>query len=291
MKTRSAHARTYRKLLAASIALASMTWFASALAQAPDSTATPPASTTPPAEATPAPATPSAEATPATGATPAAPSAAATEPAKNDIAARVAALKESLMKDKGALSHYEWVETTTVLKDGVEKSKKQNRCYRGADGKPVKEPIGEQPEAKKKGGLRGKVAENKKEDIAAYLEASKKALQQYIPPSPGRVQLAKDEGRISVDMLEADKRVRLNIKGYIVPGDLLGLEVNPSTNKLLGIQVTTTVEGGKEPVTLQAAMGALEDGTSYPMKTTLDMKEKGITIIVENSGYKKVAAK
>jgi hypothetical protein len=202
----------------------------------------------------------------------------------------VAALKASLLKDRGALGQYEWVETMTVLKAGEEKSKKQNRCYRGADGKVVREPLGEQPEAKKKGGLRGKVVENKMEDIAAYLEASKKAIQQYIPPSPGRVQLAKDEGRISVEMLEADKRVRLNIKGYIVPGDLLGLEVNPSTNKLLGIQVTTTVEGGKEPITLQAAMGALEDGTGYPMKTTLDMKEKGITIVVENSGYKQKAA-
>lgn len=286
MKTRPARRRTYRKLLAASIALASITtWSASALAQSADSTGATPAPTTPQTEATPAPAM-----TP-TEATPAAPSGAVTEPAKGDLTARVTALKESLVKDRGALSHYEWVETTTILKDGEEKSKKQNRCYRGADGKPVKEPIGEQPEAKKKGGLRGKVVENKMEDIAAYMEASKKAIQQYIPPSPGRVQLAKDEGRISFDVLEPGKRVRLNIKGYMVPGDLLGLEVNPSTNKLLGIQVTTMVEGGKEPVTLQAAMGALEDGTGYPMKTTLDMKEKGITVIVENSGYKKLAAK
>ncbi|MGH7682610.1 MAG: hypothetical protein ACRENN_11580 [Candidatus Eiseniibacteriota bacterium] len=208
-----------------------------------------------------------------------------TEAAKSDLAARVTALKANLLKDRGALAHYEWVETTTVLKGGEEKSKKQARCYRGPDGKVVREAIGDTVATKKKGGLRGKVVENKKEDIANYLEASKKAIQQYLPPSPGRIQVAKEEGRLSVDMLEG-KGVRLNIKGYMVPGDLLGLEVDSATNKLLGLHVTTTVEGGKEPVTLQAAMGALADGTGYPAKTTLDMKEKGITVIVENSDYK-----
>lgn len=275
--------RMIRKMLAASLMLAALAG-GSAFAQTP---ATPDSAAPAPA-ATAAPSAPAAEPAPAATAAPAAPAA---EPAKSDLAARVAALKESLTKDKAALSHYEWIETTTVLKGGEEKSKKQNRCYRGADGKPVKEPVGEQPDAKKKGGLRGKVVENKMEDITKYLEASKRALQQYIPPSPGRIQLAKDEGRISVDVLDPGKRVRLNVRGYIVPGDLLGLEVDPSANKLLGIQVTTTVEGGKEPVTLQAAMGRLEDGTGYPMKTTLDMKEKGITIVVENSDYKKQTPK
>jgi len=279
--------------VAASIALTAFAWWAAALAQNPDSTAaapTPSAETTPaPAAVTPAPATtPPAAGAPASEATPPATS----DTAKSDLTARVTALKTNLMKDRTTLLGYEWVETTTVLKGGEEKSKKQERCYRNGNGPVVREPIGEAPEAKKKGGLRGKVIENKKEDIANYLAASKKAIQQYIPPSPGRISVAKEEGRISVDVLDPGKRVRLNIKGYMVPGDLLGLEVDPSTNKLLGLLVTTTVEGGKEPVTLQATMGALQDGTSYPAKTTLDMKEKGITVIVESSNYKaKTAAK
>jgi hypothetical protein len=52
--------------------------------------------------------------------------------AKKDHAA---AVKESLQKSLAALRQYQWVETTTVSMKGEEKSRTQNNCYYGADGK------------------------------------------------------------------------------------------------------------------------------------------------------------
>jgi hypothetical protein len=40
-----------------------------------------------------------------------------------------------------ALRTYEWMETTVVSMKGEEKSRKQNRCYYGADGKVEKVPV------------------------------------------------------------------------------------------------------------------------------------------------------
>ena len=40
----------------------------------------------------------------------------------------------------------------------------------------------------------------------------------------------------------------------------------------------------------EAKFASLQDGTGYPQKTMLDAKEMGVTINVENSGYKKLAA-
>ena len=46
----------------------------------------------------------------------------------------VAALKRSLAQSQQNLRKYEWVETTSVSLKGEKKSRKQNRCYYGAEG-------------------------------------------------------------------------------------------------------------------------------------------------------------
>ena len=64
---------------------------------------------------------------------------------------KVAALKQSLQEGMAALHKYEWVETTTLVLKGEEKSTKKNQCYYGADGKLQKIPIDTgQAEAEKK---------------------------------------------------------------------------------------------------------------------------------------------
>ena len=260
----SPRSRMMGKVILASLMLATLT--GAAFAQAPASTPPDSAAST---QAAPA-------ATPPPAATPA-------------PADRVAAIKASLVKDRAALKEYQWVETTTMSLKGEVKSTKQNTCSYGADGKLVKVLVGDQPEAKNKKGIRGKVIENKKEEISDYMTKAAAAIKTYIPPDPVKLQAAKDAGNASFSMLEPGKRARIDFKNYNIPGDLLGIEFDLVTNKLLGFQVTTMVEGGKEPVTFQAQYGMLTDGTGYPMKTTLDATEMSVTIVVENGGYKKQA--
>lgn len=276
--------RMIRKMLVASLMLAALAG-GSAFAQtpaAPDSVAPAPTATPAPA-AEPAPA---ATAAPAAEPAPAATPAPAAAPAPAD---RVAAIKASLQKDHAALMGYEWVETTTMSMKGEVKSKKQATCHYGPDGKVVKVAIGDQPEAEKKKGIRGKVVENKKEEISDYMTKAAAAIKTYIPPDPAKLQASKTAGKALFSVLDPGKRGRVDFKDYNVPGDQLGIDVDLVNNKLLGLQVTTMVEGGKEPVAFQAQYASLEDGTSYIAKTTLDAKEKGVTIVVENSGYKKAA--
>jgi hypothetical protein len=70
---------------------------------------------------------------------------------------RVAALKQSLQHSQAQLRKYEWVETTIVSLKGDEKSRKQNRCYYGVDGKLQKVPVGSGPaqSSQPRGRLRG----------------------------------------------------------------------------------------------------------------------------------------
>lgn len=216
-----------------------------------------------------------------------APAAAATTPA----AEHAAAIKATLQKDQAALKQYEWIETTVISMKGEEKSRAQNKCYYGADGKVQKTAVGEPPaEEKGKRGIRGKVVENKKEEITDYMSKSAAAIKTYIPPDPAKLQAAQAAGKVAVEVLEPNKRVRVDFKDYNIPGDQLSVELDLTTNHILAMNVQTTVEGGKEPIRFQTAFSALPDGIGYPAKTTLDAKEVGMMVVVENTGHRKAGS-
>ncbi len=46
------------------------------------------------------------------------------------------------------LAQYQWIETTVISLKGEEKSRKQNQCYYGADGKVQKVPVAGQPRSR-----------------------------------------------------------------------------------------------------------------------------------------------
>ncbi len=203
------------------------------------------------------------------------------------IPERVAALKESLAKSAATLRQYEWIETTTISLKGEEKSKTQNRCYYGADGKKQEVPVAAAPETKEKRGIRGKIVANKKEEMSDYTKQAVALVKSYIPPDPARMQASKDAGKVSITPVEPGKRVRLDFRDYQKAGDMLSVEMNPVNNTLLGLKIATWLEDAKDVVNLDANFGALNDGTSYPESITLDAPSQKLAVNVANSGYRK----
>jgi len=98
------------------------------------------------------------------------------------VAERVVALKASLAASQIILKQYEWIETTVVSLKGEEKSRKQERCYYGADGGVQKVPLAAPAPAPKKRGLRGRIAEKKKEELTDYMKAAITLVKSYVPP-------------------------------------------------------------------------------------------------------------
>jgi hypothetical protein len=200
---------------------------------------------------------------------------------------RVAALKASLAASQVILKQYEWIETTTVSLKGEEKSRKQERCYYGADGKVQKIEINASPEPEKKRGLRGRIVERKKEELTDYMKSAVALVKTYVPPKPAMIQAAKDAGKASIEVLAPGKRARLNFRDYEKAGDNLGVEVDLVNNRALGVKVATYLDDAKDAVTLDVRMGQLNDGTTYASDITLDAKAKNLKVTVQNSGYRK----
>ena len=200
---------------------------------------------------------------------------------------RISALKQSLMEDMTRLRQYEWIETTIINLKGEEKSRALNRCSYDPDGKVQKTLLTAPPEEKGKKGLRGKIAKNKKEEMTTYMTQAVNLVKSYVPPDPAKIQAAKDAGKFSIQMTEPGKRAKLEFRDYNLPGDVLGIEVDLLTNRLLGLQVSTYLEKPEDVVTINSSFNTLQDGTGYPAQIVLDVKAKEMNVSIQNTDYKK----
>jgi hypothetical protein len=203
----------------------------------------------------------------------------------------VAALKQSLQESQKRLRQYEWIETTVLTLKGEEKSRKQQRCYYGAEGTLQKVPVGDAPPQDQGGGgrrggrLKQKIVENKKSEMQDYMERAANLVKVYVPPSPAQIQSAKDAGKMAIRPL-AQGRVRLEFNDYLQAGDRLGIDVDTAANRLLGLNVATYLEKPEDAVTLSVRMGMLADGTGFTEETTFDAVAKNIRVVIQNSGYR-----
>ena len=202
---------------------------------------------------------------------------------------RVAALKQSVARDQQNIRQYEWIETTVITLKGEEKSRQQKQCYYGAEGSLQKVEVSATPPPKKKRGLRGRVAENKKEELTDYMKQAVALVKTYVPPDPVRIQAVKDAGKVSLDLPGGGKGARVNFRDYAKPGDVLSVEVDPASNRVMGLTVATYLDDAKDTVTLDVRFSALQDGTGYPATEVLVANAKNLSVNVTNSGYRKSA--
>ena len=202
---------------------------------------------------------------------------------------RAAAMKQQLQASQAKLRAYEWIETTVVTKDGEESARTQKRCYYGADGK-LQKTVLEQTSSQPRGGpLRKHRAEEKKKEMTAYMQSAAELVHAYVPPIPGLIQRSVDSGKLAVQMLDPGRRARLNFGDYLKPGDSLGIDIDMTTNRPLGISVDSYLDSRDEPVRLGVTMSALPDGTIFVQRSQLEAKAKGVVVVVENAGYRRMA--
>lgn len=207
----------------------------------------------------------------------------------------VAALKQNLAESQKRLRQYEWIETTAISLKGEEKSRKQQRVYYGADGKLTKVPLGEpQPQtASGGGGRRGgrvkeRVVENKKDEMQEYMEKAASLIHQYVPPSPERIQQAKDAGNVKLQP-QPDGKARIELRNFVQPSDLLAIDVDAKASNLTALSVETYLEKREDAVILAVGFATLADATSYVARTTLEATAKNISVVVENAGHRPLA--
>jgi len=150
--------------------------------------------------------------------------------AQQDVQELITMVKKNLAESKDHIKQYEWLETTTTFLKGEQKSVKQNQCY-SVDGKLTKVETGGGTDAKTKCGIRGKVASNKKEDMADYIKAAIEKIQTYLPPDAAKLQQIYAAGKSSIQVLEPGNEFKISFPDYNEKGDMLSISIDKAIQK------------------------------------------------------------
>lgn len=201
---------------------------------------------------------------------------------------KVEAVQQHAASNRAALRQYQWTENVQVALNGEVKTTRQMSCRYGPDGKPQCSPIGPPPQQQQQRGLRGRIAEKKKEEFTDYLQQVKGLIGLYVPPDPARMKAAHAAGNVSFSRPAAGE-AGLVFKNYSLPGDSMTLDFAMATRKMTALAVASYLGDASSPVTLNVQFAALPDGTNYPAQEAVNAAAKGILITVTNSNYQKIA--
>jgi hypothetical protein len=199
---------------------------------------------------------------------------------------RIFAIKALLGASTQALHQYQWIETTSVLVNGEEKSQSVKRCYYGPDGTVQKMPLSATPEHTARG-LRGRIMAEEKAKMEAYMQSAAALMHSYVPPDPAKLQEASQTGNLAIQP-QPNEGVRLTFSNYNKPGDSLSIDVDLTDNRLQDANVASYMDSESDAVTLSATWSVLPAGISYIAKITLNAPAKNITVNIVNSDYVQV---
>lgn len=205
-----------------------------------------------------------------------------------DLQQKLAAGKQAAAANQQALRGYAWLEKVELSLKGEVKSTKVSACRYGPDGKVQKTPVVEPPPPQKQRGLKGKVIAKKTGEMKEELESAAALVQQYVPPSPDKIQVVMNAGTASLSQA-GPGAVALKFPGYVKAGDGLSLTFDTNVKTLRRMDVATWLEKPSDTVTFQVVMQSLPDGTDYPGAITLAIPASNIEVRITNSNYQKLA--
>jgi hypothetical protein len=209
-----------------------------------------------------------------------------------DLQQRVTDLKDSTAKNKQALAQYTWIEHVTISVKGQERKQERFQVRLGPDGKPQKTPLdpaSAASDAPKGGRLRQRIVERKKEEYEDYADRIKSLTQRYIPPDKDAIQDAYSKGNISINPGgEQPSQVKLVIRNYVKPQDQMTLVLDKAEKRLVSIQIASYLDDPQDAVNLAVQFGHLPDGTNHVSGVTVDGVSKQLTVVTQNSDYRKL---
>ena len=205
-----------------------------------------------------------------------------------DLQQKLAAGKQAAAANQQALRSYAWLEKVELSLKGEVKSTKVSSCRYGPDGQVQKTPVVEPPPPQQQRGLKGKVIAKKTGEMKEELESAAALVQQYVPPSPDKIQVVMNAGTASLAQA-GPGAVALKFPGYVKAGDGLSLTFDTNVKTLRRIDVATWLEKPSDTVTFQVVMQSLPDGTDYPGAITLAIPGSNIEVRITNSNYQKLA--
>jgi hypothetical protein len=181
---------------------------------------------------------------------------------------RLAAVKESIVRNQAKLRPYSWTESTQISVKGKVKKLEQNECRYGPDGHVMKTRIGAGPSGAK---------------LPGDMDRIGSLILRYVPPEPGAMQEAFQAGKASLDKASGT----LTFRDYAKPGDSLTLAFDQASRRLRSFEVTTFLDEPRDVATINGQFSKLPDGANFLEEYEFNSAGKQIRIKTTNFGHTK----
>ena len=199
------------------------------------------------------------------------------------------AVRTVLANAKAALGAYTWIEYVEVLVEGKVHSTEELSCRYNSKGEVLRTLKAETaPEGKPGSATSNKPRSRSKAAKQDYIERAISLIRYYVPPNPDRITAMLQNGTASMGPSEGGKS-EIRFQRYFMAGDSMVFKYDSVSKALVHVTIAAFLGDKKDPVTLEADFGTLQDGVAHLDSTTLDAKVKKVQVKTRNLSYQKVS--
>lgn len=197
-------------------------------------------------------------------------------------------IAQAQQQNAAALRQYEWKSRTEIRKGGETKNVQVALVRYDSYGTTQKTTISSTPQQQlPTHGLRGLIAQKKKEDFMDKLEGLGALARSYSELSPDAMQRFMAGASITPDMNPQQKMFRVSGGNVLQPGDSMTLWVDAATRKQRRVEIQTTLD--RKPVRIVSEFQDLPGGPTHMSRSMVDYPREEITLITENFDYARTA--
>jgi len=183
-----------------------------------------------------------------------------------------------------ALRQFAWKSRTEVRKGGETKSVQLAYMRYDMNGMVQKTPLSGTPQAQlPTHGIRGLVAQKKKENFLETLDGLGRLAHAYGELTPDAIQRFLATAMARPEIGPQQRLIRITGGNLLQPGDVMTVWVDAATRKQRRVEIQTTLD--RKPVRIVSDFQDLPQGPTYLARSVVEYPSEGLTLITENFDY------
>jgi hypothetical protein len=197
-------------------------------------------------------------------------------------------LAQSQKQNEQALRQYTWQSRTEIRKGGETKNVQMAVNRYDIYGTLQKTTVSSTPQQQlPTRGIRGLIAQKKKEDFKETLEGLSALARSYAELSPDAMQRFMGTASVTPEMNPQQKLFRVTGGNILQPGDSMTVWLDAVSRKQRRVEIHTTLD--RKPVRIVSDFQDLPGGPNYMARSVIDYPSAELTLITENFDYQRSA--
>ena len=193
-------------------------------------------------------------------------------------------LAQAQKQNAQALRQYTWKSRTEIRKGGETKNVQLALHRYDINGMLQKTTVSSTPQQQlPTRGIRGLIAQKKKEDFMETLEGLGALARSYAELSPDAMQRFMGTASVTPEMNPQQKLLRVSGGNILQPGDSMTVWLDAVSRKQRRVEIHTTLD--RKPVKIVSDFQDLPAGPSYMARSVVEYPSADLSLITENFDY------